>query len=102
MHAYGTKSINLAACSRAKVKVDPLARIRIADEVYITTLLAAAFGNISHAVEVAYGAERKDTHEEPNGARFGNVSHAAEVSYLPTSKTQRAPSCTAPWRMTCR
>ena len=26
-------------------------------------------------------AERKDTHEEPNGARFGNISHAAEVSY---------------------
>jgi len=83
-HAYGTKSINPAACSRAKVakvKVAPLARIRIADEVYITTLLAAAFGNISHAVEVVYGAERKDTHEEPNGARFGNISHAAEVSY---------------------
>jgi len=80
MHAYGTKSINLAACSRAKVKVGPLARIRIANN-YITTLLAAAFGNISHAVEVAYGAERKDTHEEPNGARFGNISHAAEVSY---------------------
>jgi len=81
MHAYGTKSINLAACSRAKVKVGPLARIRIADEVYITILLAAAFGNISHAVEVAYGAERKDTHEEPNSARFGNVSHASKVSY---------------------
>jgi len=80
-HAYGTKSINLAACSRAKVKVGPLARIWIADEVYITTLLAAAFGNISHPVEVAYGAERKDTHEEPNGARFGNISHSAEVSY---------------------
>ena len=59
----------------------PPCRIRIADEVYITTLLAAAFGNISHAVEVAYGAKRKDTHEEPNGARFGNISHAAEVSY---------------------
>ena len=80
-HAYGTKSINLAACSRAKVKVGPLARIRLADEVYITALLAAAFGNISHAVEVAYGAERKDTQGEPNGARFGNILHAAEVSY---------------------
>jgi len=80
-HAYGTKSINLAACSRAKVKVGPLARIRLAHKVYITALLAAAFGNISHAVEVAYGAKRKDTHEEPNGARFGNISHAAEVSY---------------------
>jgi len=80
-HAYGTKSINLAACSRAKVKVAPFARIRLADKDYITALLAAAFGNISHAVEVAYGAERKDTHEEPNGARFGNISHAAEVSY---------------------
>jgi len=33
MHSYGTKSINLAACSRAKVKVGPLARIRITDEV---------------------------------------------------------------------
>jgi len=79
MHACGTKSIDLAACSRAKV--GPLARIRIADEVYIRTLLAAVFGNISHAAEVAYGAERKDTHEEPNGARFGNISHAVEVPY---------------------
>jgi len=43
----------------------------------------ARFGNISHAAEVSYTAERKDkdTHEEPNGARFGNISHAAEVSY---------------------
>jgi len=49
MHAYGTKSIDLAACFCAKVGL--LARIWIADEVYIRTLLAAAFGNISHAAE---------------------------------------------------
>ena len=41
-HAFGTKSVNLAVYSRAKV--GPLARIRIADEVYIRILLAAAFG----------------------------------------------------------
>ena len=33
-HAFGTKNVNLAVYSRAKAKVGPLARIRIADEVY--------------------------------------------------------------------
>jgi len=43
-HAFGTKNVNLIVCSRAMVKVGPLARIRIDDEVYIRILLAAAFG----------------------------------------------------------
>jgi len=42
LHAFGNNNINLAIYSRAKV--GPLARIRIADEVYIRILLAAAFG----------------------------------------------------------
>jgi len=33
-HAFGTKNVNLTVYSRAKVKVGPLARIRIDDEVY--------------------------------------------------------------------
>jgi len=33
-HAFGAKNVNLAVYSRAKVKVGPLARIRIDDEVY--------------------------------------------------------------------
>jgi len=33
-HTFGTKNVNLAVYSRAKAKVGPLARIRIADEVY--------------------------------------------------------------------
>jgi len=33
-HAFGTKNVNLTVYSRAMVKVGPLARIRIDDEVY--------------------------------------------------------------------
>jgi len=33
-HAFGAKNVNLTVYSRAKVKAGPLARIRIADEVY--------------------------------------------------------------------
>ena len=33
-HAFGAKNVNLTVYSRAKVKVGPLARIRIDDEVY--------------------------------------------------------------------
>jgi len=33
-HAFGSKNVNLTVYSRAKVKVGPLARIRIDDEVY--------------------------------------------------------------------
>ena len=33
-HAFGAKNVNLTVYSRAKVKVGPLERIRIADEVY--------------------------------------------------------------------
>jgi len=44
-HAFGTKNVNLTVYSRAMVKVGPLARIRIDDEVYIRILLAAAFGS---------------------------------------------------------
>jgi len=92
MHAYGTKSIDFAACSRAKV--GPLARIRIADDVYIRTLLAAAFGNISHAAEVAYGAERKDTHTKSPTALASATSRTPPRSRTaPSSRTQRAPSC---------
>jgi len=37
-HAFGTKNVNLTVYSRAMVKVGPLARIRIDDEVYIRIL----------------------------------------------------------------
>jgi len=33
-HAFGTKNVNLTVYSRAKVRVGPLARIRIDDKVY--------------------------------------------------------------------
>jgi len=77
LRAYAVQS-NAAETYNQNVVFTPRAHPNVYEEPN-----GARFGNISHAAEVAYIAERKDkdTHEEPNGARFGNISHAAEISY---------------------